>query len=180
MDRLSSEGVHFNNAFVVYSICSPSRATMLTGQYPHIHQVTDNHTDFPASATTYATLLRDEGYATGYFGKWHMGNQKARPGFDTAVTFKGQGTYFNTEFFDEVGDLHLALCLVELAALRASSVRIVCGRHDWVLNGVLESVRVQTTMAAPGGMVTVKDLLRGKTLHLACLEERVTLNSIDS
>lgn len=105
MDRLSSEGVHFNNAFVVYSICSPSRATMLTGQYPHIHQVTDNHTDFPASATTYATLLRDEGYATGYFGKWHMGNQKARPGFDTAVTFKGQGTYFNTEFFDEVGDL---------------------------------------------------------------------------
>ena len=81
---------------------------------------------------------------------------------------------------DEVGDLHLALCLVELAALRAPSVRIVCGRHDWVLDGVLESVRVQTTMAAPGGMVTIKDLLSGKTLHLACLEERVTLNSIDS
>lgn len=103
MDRLTNEGVHFNNAFVVYSICSPSRATMLTGQYPHINGVTDNHTDFPASATTYATLLQEQGYATGYFGKWHMGEQKERPGFDTAVTFKGQGTYFETEFFDQVG-----------------------------------------------------------------------------
>ena len=103
MDRLSSEGIHFNNAFVVYSICSPSRATMLTGQYPHLHRVTDNHTHFPATATTYATLLQETGYATGYFGKWHMGTQKNRPGFDTAVSFEGQGTYFNTEFFDESG-----------------------------------------------------------------------------
>lgn len=103
MDRLSNEGVHFNNAFVVYSICSPSRATMLTGQYPHLHRVTDNHTHFPATATTYATLLQEIGYATGYFGKWHMGTQKERPGFDTAVSFEGQGTYFNTEFFDESG-----------------------------------------------------------------------------
>ena len=103
MDRLSNEGIHFNNAFVVYSICSPSRATMLTGQYPHLHRVTDNHTHFPATATTYATLLQEIGYATGYFGKWHMGTQKERPGFDSAVSFEGQGTYFNTEFFDESG-----------------------------------------------------------------------------
>ena len=76
---------------------------MLTGQYPHLHRVTDNHTHFPATATTYATLLQETGYATGYFGKWHMGTQKDRPGFDTAVSFEGQGTYFNTEFFDESG-----------------------------------------------------------------------------
>ena len=44
---------------------------MLTGQYPHLHRVTDNHTHFPATATTYATLLQETGYATGYFGKWH-------------------------------------------------------------------------------------------------------------
>ncbi|NNM30866.1 MAG: sulfatase-like hydrolase/transferase [Akkermansiaceae bacterium] len=105
MDRLTNEGVHFNNAFVVFSICSPSRATMLTGQYPHIHGVTDNFTDFPASGETYATLLQAEDYATGYFGKWHMGTQQQRPGFDAAVTFNGQGTYFSTEFFDELGDL---------------------------------------------------------------------------
>lgn len=103
MDRISNEGVHFNNAFTVYSVCSPSRATMFTGQYPHIHGVTDNVTDFPATATSYATLLRDAGYATGYFGKWHMGKQAARPGFDTAVTFHGQGSYFSTEFFDQAG-----------------------------------------------------------------------------
>ena len=103
MDRISNEGVHFNNAFTVYSVCSPSRATMFTGQYPHIHGVTDNVTDFPATAITYASLLRDAGYATGYFGKWHMGKQAARPGFDTAVTFHGQGTYFSTAFFDQAG-----------------------------------------------------------------------------
>ncbi|MDA8975254.1 sulfatase-like hydrolase/transferase, partial [Akkermansiaceae bacterium] len=83
--------------------CSPSRATMFAGQYPHIHGVTDNVTDFPVTATTYASLLRDAGYATGYFGKWHKGKQAARPDFDTAVTFHGQGTYFRTEFFNQAG-----------------------------------------------------------------------------
>lgn len=100
LNRLSNEGIHFDNAFTVFSTCSPSRATMLTGVYPHIHGVTDNSTDFPIDSTTYASLLKVDGYATGYFGKWHHGQQTQRPGFETVRTFYGQGRYFETEFYD--------------------------------------------------------------------------------
>ena len=100
LDRLSHEGIHFDNAFTVFSTCSPSRATMLTGVYPHIHGITDNSTAFPIDSTTYASLLKADGYATGYFGKWHHGQQTERPGFDTVATFYGQGSYFSTNFYD--------------------------------------------------------------------------------
>src|SRR4029453_7592205 len=82
LDRLAAEGVRFRNAFVVSSLCSPSRAAFLTGRYNHFNGVVDNHTPFPLRARTYATLLRAAGYRTGYFGKWHMGDQRERPGFD--------------------------------------------------------------------------------------------------
>ena len=100
LDRLSSEGVHFDNAFTVFSTCSPSRATMLSGVYPHIHGVTNNSTPFPTDITTYASLLRESNYTTGYFGKWHHGRQTQRPGFDEVVTFHGQGTYFSTQLYN--------------------------------------------------------------------------------
>ena len=104
LDRLSEEGIHFDNGYGVYSLCSPARATMLTGQYPHKHGITNNQTDFPSDVETYATLLQEEGYTTGYFGKWHMGTQDERPGFDYVRTFYGQGKYFGTEFHDENGN----------------------------------------------------------------------------
>ena len=100
LNRLSNEGIHFDNAFTVFSTCSPSRATMLTGVYPHIHGVTNNSTPFPTNSTTYPSLLKANGYATGYFGKWHHGQQTQRPGFDTVATFHGQGSYFSTPFYD--------------------------------------------------------------------------------
>ncbi len=96
MDRLAAEGVRFRNAFVVNSLCAPSRATFLTGCYGHRNGVVNNHTDFPAGNVTHATLLRAAGYTTGYIGKWHMGNQSGkRPGFDYSASFTGQGKYFN-------------------------------------------------------------------------------------
>ncbi|MEC8405042.1 MAG: sulfatase-like hydrolase/transferase, partial [Verrucomicrobiota bacterium] len=104
LDRLSEEGIHFDNAYGVYSLCSPARATMLTGQYPHKHGITNNQTDFPSDVVTYANLLQAAGYTTGYFGKWHMGTQAERPGFDYARTFYGQGKYFGTVFNDENGN----------------------------------------------------------------------------
>ena len=100
LNRLSNEGIHFDNAFTIFSTCSPSRATMLTGLYPHIHGVTDNSTAFPVNSTTYASVLKANGYKTGYFGKWHHGRQTERPGFDTVATFHGQGSYFDTPFYD--------------------------------------------------------------------------------
>ena len=104
LDRLSEEGTHFDNGYGVYSLCSPARATMLTGQYPHKHGITNNQTDFPSDVVTYANLLQAAGYTTGYFGKWHMGTQVERPGFDYARTFYGQGKYFGTVFNDENGN----------------------------------------------------------------------------
>jgi len=99
MDRLAQEGVRFRNAFVVNSICSPSRASFLTGQYSHHNGVTDNVSHFPEDNVTYASLLTEAGYATGYFGKWHMGNQSGkRPGFTTSASYIGQGVYFDCPF----------------------------------------------------------------------------------
>jgi arylsulfatase A-like enzyme len=104
LDRLSEEGTHFDNGYGVYSLCSPARATMLTGQYPHKHGITNNQTDFPSDVVTYANLLQTAGYTTGYFGKWHMGTQDDRPGFDHVRTFYGQGKYFGTVFNDKDGN----------------------------------------------------------------------------
>ncbi len=99
MDRLASEGVRFRNAFVTLSLCAPSRAAYLTGQYNHLNGITNNHTPFPATSVTHATLLRGAGYKTAYIGKWHMGEQKGqRPGFDYSASFVGHGRYQNCPF----------------------------------------------------------------------------------
>jgi arylsulfatase A-like enzyme len=99
MDRLASEGVRFRNAFITHSICSPGRAGFLTGQYTHVNGIMDNGTPFPATAVTHATVLRDAGYRTAYFGKWHMGNQKGqRPGFQHSASFINQGIYQDCPF----------------------------------------------------------------------------------
>ena len=98
LDRLASEGVRFANAFVTTSLCSPSRASMLSGLYAHTHRVMDNFTDFPENLPSYHKKLKELGYETAYIGKWHMGEQsdRKRPGFDFWVSHKGQGKYFDT------------------------------------------------------------------------------------
>ncbi|MEY4940294.1 MAG: hypothetical protein RIQ93_2029 [Verrucomicrobiota bacterium] len=95
IDRIAHEGVHFRNAFATTPLCSPSRATILTGLYAHRHGITDN-TDRSAASHQLATFpqaLQRVGYATGFVGKWHMGNDNsARPGFDQWVCLLGQGS----------------------------------------------------------------------------------------
>jgi arylsulfatase A-like enzyme len=99
LDRLAAEGVRFRNAFVTLSLCAPSRAAYLTGQYNHVNGITNNSRPFPENSVTHATLLRAAGYKTAYVGKWHMGNQKGqRPGFDYSASFVGQGQYNNCPF----------------------------------------------------------------------------------
>lgn len=94
LDKLKSQSASFRSAFCTTSLCSPSRASFLTGQYTHTHGVTNNHSPFPTGATTYATVLKEHGYRTGYVGKWHMGNEEQRPGFDYSASFRGQGKFF--------------------------------------------------------------------------------------
>ncbi len=99
MDRLAADGVRMRNAFITHSICSPGRAGFLTGQYTHINGIMGNNTPFPETSVTHATLLRDAGYRTAYFGKWHMGNQKgSRPGFQHSASFINQGIYQDCPF----------------------------------------------------------------------------------
>jgi len=100
IDRLGREGVHFRNAFCTTSLCSPSRASILSGLYAHAHGVTNNFTEYPAALQSFPRVLQAAGYDTAYIGKWHMGeeNDEPRPGFNWFVTHKGQGKYFDTEF----------------------------------------------------------------------------------
>jgi N-acetylglucosamine-6-sulfatase len=100
IDRLGQEGVYFRNAFATTSLCSPSRASIQTGQYAHVHGVTDNFTEFAAGAETWPRLLQANGYETAYVGKYHMGeeNDEPRPGFDYFATHRGQGQYFDNEW----------------------------------------------------------------------------------
>lgn len=99
MDRLAAEGVRFRNAFVTYSLCSPSRAAFLTGQYNHRNGVINQYAPFPAENITYAEILRRAGYDTAFIGKFHHGNQKGpRPGFDYNATFINQGVYKDCPF----------------------------------------------------------------------------------
>ncbi|TWT98686.1 sulfatase family protein [Stieleria varia] len=100
IDQLAAEGMYFENMFCTTSLCSPSRASILSGLYAHAHGVTNNFTDYPADLDSFPLRLQAAGYKTAYIGKWHMGeqNDEPRPGFDYFVTHKGQGKYFDTEF----------------------------------------------------------------------------------
>ena len=100
IDRLAGEGVRFKNAFCTTSLCSPSRASILSGVYAHTHGVRDNFTEYPADRASIASVLQSAGYQTAYIGKWHMGeeNDEKRPGFDYWVSHRGQGKYYGTEF----------------------------------------------------------------------------------
>ncbi len=102
IDRLKNEGAHVENFFVTQSICSPSRASFLTGTYPHIHGVNQNnrHVDPKWDEfAPYSSHLQVSGYQTAHVGKIHMAHLKGkahvRPGFDYWFSFIGQGEYFD-------------------------------------------------------------------------------------
>jgi len=98
IDRLAREGARFLNAFATTPLCSPSRAAILTGQYVHTNGIIDNTARDSASHRlgTFAVPLAAAGYATAFFGKWHMGNDDTRrPGWTHWVAMKGQGEAIN-------------------------------------------------------------------------------------
>jgi arylsulfatase A-like enzyme len=105
MDRLAHEGILFENAFVTTSLCSPSRASFLTGQYASVHGVRNNFTRFDEQKNkTFLAYLKDAGYDTAFIGKWHMpgGGLPRLPEVDLFVSFTrkdGQGDYFNCPLY---------------------------------------------------------------------------------
>jgi N-acetylglucosamine-6-sulfatase len=103
IDRLAREGAQFQNMFAVTPLCSPSRASILTGLYTTHHGILDNTDRSPRSheLQTFARQLHDGGYRTGFIGKWHMGNDPTpRPGFDYWIGMKGQGEAIDPELFE--------------------------------------------------------------------------------
>jgi arylsulfatase A-like enzyme len=95
LDRLAAAGARFTNSFVTNSICSPSRATLLTGQYSHVNGV-PVFNPFDGSRNHVAKLLRAAGYHTGVVGKWHLGSDPT--GFDRWIVLPGQGDYRDPQF----------------------------------------------------------------------------------
>ena len=100
MDRLARQGAYIKYATVSTSLCSPSRASILTGQYAHKHGVVDNNTRVPEGTRFFPQDLQKAGWQTAFMGKWHMGHasDEPRPGFDKWISFRGQGVYFNPTF----------------------------------------------------------------------------------
>lgn len=99
MDRLADEGGDFRNTFVTTALCSPSRASLLTGTYAHRHGVLDNGiNDYDPSLPTLQERLQEAGYTTAFIGKWHMRpDAEPRPGFDYWLGFAGQGRYWDPD-----------------------------------------------------------------------------------
>ena len=102
IDRIAKEGIRFNNCFCTNSICTPSRATILTGTYNHVNNVTTLSSKLDGRLTTFPKLLQAEGYQTAIVGKWHLGHGgHADPtGFDYWNVLPGQGLYHDPEMID--------------------------------------------------------------------------------
>ena len=95
LDRLAAGGMVFDNAFCVNAICTPSRACIITGQYPHNNGVFDLTGHIPPSRQTLPILMREAGYQTAIIGKWHL---KREPHFDYYKVLPGQGKYMGPVF----------------------------------------------------------------------------------
>src|SRR5512137_1015737 len=100
IDRLAREGMLFRNTFVTNSICTPSRASILTGLYSHKNGV-PVFNRFDGSQPTVAKLLQGVGYHTGMIGKWHLGSDPT--GFDYWSILPGQGLYHDPAFLNANG-----------------------------------------------------------------------------
>ena len=100
LDRIAAGGMRFDNCFCTNSICTPSRATILAGTYSHVNGVKTLRSRMDNNILTFPKLLRESGYQTALFGKWHLGEgpDHCPTGFDDWAVLPGQGFYHNPKF----------------------------------------------------------------------------------
>ena len=101
IDRLASQGMLFRKSFCTNSICGPSRAVIITGKHSHKNGFMNNGNNFDGSQQTFPKLLREAGYQTAMFGKWHLKSQPQ--GFDKWMVLPGQGLYYNPDLLTPEG-----------------------------------------------------------------------------
>ena len=105
IDRIGKEGTWLTGCFCTNAVCTPSRASILTGQYSHTNGVRTLFDSLPRGSVTFPKLLKEAGYLTAVIGKWHLHN---RPEFFDHYDVLGypwqQGKYFDPEFMDEKAD----------------------------------------------------------------------------
>ena len=126
IDRIANQGARFDRCFVANSLCSPSRAVILTGQYSHRTGARDNSFSMriDSGITTFPMLLQNAGYQTAIVGKWHLLNQPE--GFDYASILIGQGNYYNPDFITN-GDT---------AREHGYATNVIMDKAmDWIANG---------------------------------------------
>jgi N-acetylglucosamine-6-sulfatase len=123
VDRLALEGARFTNAFHTTPLCSPNRASILTGQYASRHGIIDNvgRDAMSHRLANYHLELKRLGYETAHIGKWHMGNDASpRPGYDTWISFRGQGTIQDPVFWEKGKEVGLRGYVTDLLNERAA------------------------------------------------------------
>jgi len=136
IDRLAAEGASFTNAFHTTPLCSPNRASILTGQYASRHGIIDNvgRDAMSHRLANYHLALKSLGYETAHIGKWHMGNDASpRPGYDHWVSFRGQGTIVDPVFFEEGSEKKVPGYVTDLLNERAAAFVGRKRRHPFAL-----------------------------------------------
>lgn len=103
IDRIAREGAIFENSYVTNSLCGPSRATMLTGQFSHMHGFTQNGQVFDNSLWNWPRALGQAGYQTALFGKWHLNYSPEGAGIGTWKVLDDQGKYYNPDIITPAG-----------------------------------------------------------------------------
>ena len=104
IDRMASEGVGFVNAYANCPVCTPSRGTIFSGRYAHSGPVQGFYDVYKATAPSIATMLRDVGYHTAYFGKWHCGTIRDQNPPDVTA----EPDYYNPEWSQRTPEFHRA------------------------------------------------------------------------
>jgi N-acetylglucosamine-6-sulfatase len=155
IDRVAREGVQFLNAFATTPLCSPSRASILTGEYAHTHGIIDNTERSKQShqLKTFPQELQKAGYETAFIGKWHMGNDNTpRAGFDRWYCLKGQGSTFDPVVNDDGQDVQTHGYVTDL--LNEKTVEFIRQKHSrpYLLYLSHKALHPETKQAADGSL----------------------------